>query len=226
MFFGFCLDLRDEYTEMIVMNTTTKTTRPPQITMVIKASLDIIGKIIFSESIVCPVVDGTMFNLGVVDFGVLNFVFAYSADDSVCNIVEPNVVVFTVVDQTVASLVVDPVVVEPIVDSVVVDPIVIASVVVDPIVVSVVVEPIVDSVVVDPIVNSTVVAFVVVGPIVVSMLETCVSLLVEVVLESVDVIAATVEVDSKVEASSLVLDVVVVLESDVVCSTESQVTGE
>lgn len=79
--------------------------------------------------------------------------------------------------------------------------------------------------------NSIVVAFVVVAPIVVSVLETCVSLLVEVVLESVDLtvvllFTGTVEVDSEPEASSLVLDVVVVLESDVVCSTESQVTGE
>lgn len=62
--------------------------------MVIKASLDIKGKIIFSESIVYPVVDGTIFNLNVVDFGVLNFVVAYLVVDSVCNIVivEPNVV--------------------------------------------------------------------------------------------------------------------------------------
>lgn len=68
--------------------------------MVIKVLLDIIGRIIFFEFIVCLVVDGIMLNFGVVDFGVFNFVFVYLVDDFVCNIVvvELNVVVFIVVD--------------------------------------------------------------------------------------------------------------------------------
>lgn len=68
--------------------------------MVIKVLLDIIGRIIFFEFIVCLVVDVIMFNFGVVDFGVFNFVFVYLVDDFVCNIVvvELNVVVFIVVD--------------------------------------------------------------------------------------------------------------------------------
>lgn len=68
--------------------------------MVIKVLLDIIGRIIFFEFIVCLVVDGIMLNFGVVDFGVFNFVVVYLVVDFVCNIVvvELNVVVIVIVD--------------------------------------------------------------------------------------------------------------------------------
>lgn len=51
--------------------------------MVIKVLLDIIGRIIFFEFIVCLVVDGIMLNFGVVDFGVFNFVVVYLVVDFV-----------------------------------------------------------------------------------------------------------------------------------------------